>query len=83
MFVKCRLPRSRDDLYPVLPETALTGEQDKPAVFCAVNGLAALRPVSIFGRKDGWVWIASGLSSDDRVIDRPSLFLKEGAHVGD
>ncbi|MDR1893338.1 MAG: efflux RND transporter periplasmic adaptor subunit [Spirochaetales bacterium] len=82
MFVKCRLPRTEDRFYPAIPETALTGEEtEAPAVFCAINGLAVLKPLQIFGRRDGWVWVAEGLSEGDRVIDRPSLFLKEGAHV--
>ncbi|MDR3147129.1 MAG: efflux RND transporter periplasmic adaptor subunit [Treponema sp.] len=83
MFVKCRIPRGEEQHYPAIPETALlrrdSGEEAQ--VFCVVNGIAVLRDIRIAARREGTLWIASGLKEGDLVIDKPSPYLKEGLYV--
>ncbi|MDR0669046.1 MAG: efflux RND transporter periplasmic adaptor subunit [Treponema sp.] len=83
MFITCRIPRGEENYYPAIPETSLlrrdSGEEGQ--VFCAVNGIAVLREVKIAARREGTLWIASGLKEGDLVIDKPSPYLKEGLYV--
>ncbi|MDR2375745.1 MAG: efflux RND transporter periplasmic adaptor subunit [Treponema sp.] len=83
MFIKCRIPRGEEKHYPAIPETSLlrrdTGEEGQ--VFCVVKGIAVLREVKIAARREGILWISSGLKEGDLVIDKPSPYLKEGLYV--
>jgi RND family efflux transporter MFP subunit len=83
MFIRCRIPRGEERRYPAIPETSLlrrdSGEQGQ--VFCAVNGIAVLREIGIAARREGILWVSSGLKEGDLVIDKPSPYLKEGLYV--
>jgi multidrug efflux pump subunit AcrA (membrane-fusion protein) len=83
MFVKCRIPRSQGESLPVIPESSLlrrdSGETGQ--VFCAANGIAVLREVRVRARREGLVWISSGIEEGDMVIDKPSPYLREGLYV--
>jgi membrane fusion protein (multidrug efflux system) len=83
MFIKCRIPRGDGEQYPAIPETSLlqndSGEEGQ--VFCVINGIAVLREIKIRAKKEGVLWIASGLKEGDMVIDKPSPYLKEGRYV--
>jgi len=82
MFIKCAIPRIQDTSYPAIPETALLKTSGAGgSVFCIVNGFAVLKQIQIQAQKDGMVWVSSGLSAGDVVIDKPSPFLKEGEYV--
>jgi len=82
MFIKCVIPRTQNISYPAIPETALLKSSGTEAsVFCIINGIAILKQIQIQAQKDGMVWVSSGLSAGDIVIDKPSPFLKEGEYV--
>jgi multidrug efflux pump subunit AcrA (membrane-fusion protein) len=82
MFIKCLIPRSQEVSYPVMPETALLKSNgNQGSVFCVSNGVAVIKQITIQAQKDGLVWIASGVTERDTVIDKPSPFLKEGEYV--
>jgi multidrug efflux pump subunit AcrA (membrane-fusion protein) len=83
MFVKCRIPRGEGEPLPVIPESSLlrrdSGETGQ--VFCAINGVAVLREVRVRARREGLLWISSGVGEGDMVIDKPSPYLREGVYV--
>ncbi|MDR2136337.1 MAG: efflux RND transporter periplasmic adaptor subunit [Treponema sp.] len=83
MFITCRIPRGEEKRYPAIPETSLlrkdSGEEGQ--VFCVVNSIAVLREIKIAARREGTLWIASGIKEGDLVIDKPSPYLKEGLYV--
>jgi membrane fusion protein (multidrug efflux system) len=82
MFIKCLIPRTEEVSYPVVPETALLrAKNDEGELDCVMNGIAVLKTVSIRAKKNGELWIASGLDEGDVVIDKPSPFIKEGEYV--
>lgn len=82
MFLKCSLPRDEGQEYPVIPETALLEQgENNYFVFSVVKGFLVKKDVSFIEKKDGLVWIESGLNFNDQVIDNPSPFLKEGQNV--
>jgi multidrug efflux pump subunit AcrA (membrane-fusion protein) len=77
MFTKCVIPRSRDIIYPAIPETALVKTEGvEGTVYCVVNDMLVLKTVQIQARKEGIVWVAKGLQENERVVDKPSPFLK-------
>ncbi|MDR1025626.1 MAG: efflux RND transporter periplasmic adaptor subunit [Treponema sp.] len=83
MFIRCRIPRGEEKRLPAIPESSLlqrdSGEEGQ--VFCVISGIAVLRELKIAARKEGFLWIASGLGEGDLVIDKPSPYLKEGLYV--
>ncbi|MDR2747213.1 MAG: efflux RND transporter periplasmic adaptor subunit [Treponema sp.] len=83
MFVKCRIPRGGGEPYPVIPESSLLRRDsgDEGQVFCAVNGIAVLREVTVKARREGLLWISAGIEEGDMVIDKPSPYLREGLYV--
>ena len=82
MFVRCSLLRGKQETYPCITETVLISNNDKNAkVFCVVNNLAVIKAIAIKAHKDGMLWIESGISVGDLVINKPSPFLKEGQYV--
>lgn len=83
MFVKCRIPRGGGKALPVIPESSLLRRDsgDEGQVFCAVNGIAILRELRIETRREGLLWISSGIEEGDMVIDKPSPYLREGVYV--
>jgi RND family efflux transporter MFP subunit len=83
MFVKCRIPRDRGEPFPVIPESSLLRRDstEEGQVFCAINGIAVLREVRVKARREGLLWIDSGIREGDMVIDKPSPYLREGVYV--
>jgi RND family efflux transporter MFP subunit len=83
MFIRCRIPRGEKEQYPVIPETALLRRDSGEAgqVYCAANGIAVLREITIKAKREGFLWIESGVREGDMVIDKPSPYLKEGIYV--
>jgi RND family efflux transporter MFP subunit len=82
MFIRCLIPRTEELFLPVIPETALlTDKGGRDYVFCAAKGAALIRDVKVHSRRDGKIWIETGLTEGDMVIDKPSPFLKEGVPV--
>jgi RND family efflux transporter MFP subunit len=82
MFTKCVIPRSQDIIYPAIPETALVKiDGVEGTVYCVVNDMLVLKTIQIQAQKEGIVWIANGLQENERVVDKPSPFLKEGVYV--
>jgi RND family efflux transporter MFP subunit len=83
MFVKCRIPRGGGEPLPVIPESSLLRRDsgDEGQVFCAANGIAILREVRVKARREGLLWISSGIEEGDMVIDKPSPYLREGLYV--
>jgi membrane fusion protein (multidrug efflux system) len=83
MFIRCRIPQGEGEGYPAIPETSLlrrdSGEEGQ--VYCVINNIAVLREITIKARREGFLWIASGLKEGDLVIDKPSPYLKEGLYV--
>jgi RND family efflux transporter MFP subunit len=83
MFIRCRIPRGEENRFPAIPETSLlqrdSGEEGQ--VFCVINSIAVLREIKIAARKEGFLWISSGIKEGDLVIDKPSPYLKEGIYV--
>ncbi len=82
MFVKCSIPQKTPIPYAYVDEDSLVQKSDSEfAVFCVVNDLAVLKPIDVYRKKDGRVWILSGLKEGDVYIQNPSPFLKEGQYV--
>jgi multidrug efflux pump subunit AcrA (membrane-fusion protein) len=83
MFVKCRIPRGQGEPFPVIPESSLLRRDstEEGQVFCAINGIAVLREVRVKARREGLLWIDSGIREGDMVIDKPSPYLREGVYV--
>lgn len=82
MFIKCLIPRIEETSYPVVPDTALVHTKDNEGeIFCVINGIAVIKTVRVQAKKNGELWISSGLDEGDVVIDKPSPFLKEGEYV--
>lgn len=82
MFVRCSLLKGAQEEYPCVTETVLISNNDKNAkVFCIVNHLAVIKSINIKAHKDGMLWIESGITEGDFVINKPSPFLKEGQYV--
>ncbi|GHV39345.1 hemolysin D [Spirochaetia bacterium] len=82
MFIKCRIPRSQEMSFPVVPETVLARTRgNEGELYCVINGIAVLKTVTVQAKKNGELWISSGLNEGDVVIDKPSPFLKEGEYV--
>ncbi len=92
MFIKCSIQRKSPERYPAIKESCLvssSGNQNASEnnaestakIFAVVNGFAVQKIVSVYGRKDGFVWIRDSLKPGDIVIDNPSPFLKEGQKV--
>jgi membrane fusion protein (multidrug efflux system) len=83
MFVKCRIPRGDGEKYPAIPESSiLQGDAGEDAqVYCVINGIAVIREIKVKAKKEGFLWIASGIKEGDVVIDKPSPYLKDGVYV--
>jgi multidrug efflux pump subunit AcrA (membrane-fusion protein) len=82
MFIRCLIPVTEELVLPAIPETALLTDQGgRDYVFCAAKGTALIKAVKVHSRRDGMLWIETGLAEGERVIDKPSPFLKEGAPI--
>jgi RND family efflux transporter MFP subunit len=82
MFIRCIIPGTEELILPAIPETALLTDQGgRDYVFCAAKGAALIKTVQVHSRRDGMLWIETGLAEGETVIDKPSPFLKEGAPV--
>jgi multidrug efflux pump subunit AcrA (membrane-fusion protein) len=83
MFVKCRIPRGEGEKYPAIPESAVLqgGAAEETQVYCVVNNIAVIREIHVKAKKEGFLWVASGINEGDLVIDKPSPYLKEGMYV--
>nr|WP_318710761.1 efflux RND transporter periplasmic adaptor subunit [uncultured Treponema sp.] len=81
MFINCSLP-SKQEEYLVVPESCIVYHlSENPFVFYISENHVFSRPVKIIFRKNGLVYLESGLKENDVVIDRPSVMLKEGDPV--
>jgi RND family efflux transporter MFP subunit len=80
MFVKCRIPRGDGEKYPAIPESALL-QGENAQVYCVLNGIAVIREITVKAKKEGFLWVASGIKEGDIVIDKPSPYLKDGVYV--
>lgn len=82
MFLKCSLSSNEGEVFPVIPETALIQEEENNfSVFCVVKGILVKKSVKIIEKKDGFIWLETGVTVGDEIIDEPSPFLKEGQIV--
>ena len=82
MFLKCSLSSNEGEVFPVIPETALIQEgENNFSVFCVVKGILVKKSVKIIEKKDGFIWLETGVTVGDEIIDEPSPFLKEGQIV--
>ncbi len=89
MFIKCSIQRKSPERFPAIKESCLISPSNSSEnaaeslakVFIVVNGFAVQKTVSIYGKKDGYVWVRDSLRTGDIVIDNPSPFLKEGQKV--
>ena len=78
-FIPARITLPREDLVPVIPQSALLRTAEGMFVY-AVNGEAYFRTaVKIGAEADGWVEIADGLFAGDQVVTKPveTLYLIE------
>lgn len=83
MFLRCVVPRNNAMELPFLPETVLAHEDEEGfgTVFIVRKGLAVKRKVKIEKKADGYLWISEGIETGEKVVDKPSSFLKEGSRV--
>lgn len=82
MFVKCSIINNVQDEYIKLPESVLLFKNENSGtVFLVKNKLAVQKKIDIRASKDGFIWVSSGISEKDIVINNPSPFLKEGQSV--
>ena len=82
MFVRCEIERTAAKDVPCIPDSALLLSDEKSGkIFCIVNGYAVQKDIVIKAHRDGFVWIADGLSAGEIVVDKPSPFLREGQAV--
>lgn len=82
MFVKIDMDKSVKEKFLSLPETAVIfNNSEKAYVFVVAKSVAVLKDISIKTKENGKVFIEDGIEKDEKVIDRPSPFLKEGDRV--
>lgn len=83
MFVKCSIQRAIPEYLPCIKETALVSSTDSNGkIFCVSDqNYLTLRNIKIKSHKDGLIWIEEGLEAGERVVNKPSSFLREGQHV--
>ena len=82
MFIKCRIQKSSPEFFPCIPNTAIIQGVDGSAkVICVNRNYAVIKSITIKEQKNGYVWIADGLSKNEIVINNPSPFIKEGQIV--
>lgn len=82
MFVKCSIINNVQDEYIKLPESVLLFKNENSGtVFCVKNKLAVQKKIEIRAARDGFIWVTSGISENEIVINNPSPFLKEGQSV--
>ena len=82
MFVKATLEKSTPKKMLCLPQTALLTCSDKRAVFFALqNSYLVKKEIQFEYEKDGYIWFSQGLDVNEKIVDKPSPFLKEGQVV--
>lgn len=82
MFVKCSIINNVQDEYIRLPESVLLYKNENSGtIFAVKNNLVVQKKIEIRASKDGFIWISSGISERDMIINNPSPFLKEGQSV--
>jgi multidrug efflux pump subunit AcrA (membrane-fusion protein) len=82
MFIRCNLKQTAISNFYKIPESALINKSESTgSVFCIKNGFAVQQKITIRYLKNGFIWIDSGITDEDYVIDNPSPFLREGQSV--
>lgn len=82
MFVKCSIEKEKVEERLCFSETAVLSENSTTAkIFTVKNGYAVAKTVEIFRRKDGFIFVKSGLSEGEILLDKPSPFIKEGQKI--
>ena len=82
MFIKCSIQKGEQLKYPCIKDTVLLSNDEKNAkVFTVLNNILVQKNINIIAHKDGLIWIDSGLSEGDIIVNKPSPYLKEGQYV--
>jgi RND family efflux transporter MFP subunit len=81
MFARITIVLQKRDGVPVIEETALVGEKDRPAVFVVNEGVVHRREVRIGLQQGARNEVLEGLSAGDRVVVRGQHMLREGMRV--
>lgn len=82
MFVKCSLKRDDQKKYLKIPESALVFDNgDKAKIYCVSNKHLVQKSIEKKDHKNGFVWIQSGITEKDVIVNNPSPFLREGQNV--
>ncbi len=82
MFIKCKIPRKNAKELITLPESVLLNPEEDTFIFVVKNGIAIKRKIEIVNRTDGKIWILNDEALlNEKIIDNPSAFLKEGCRV--
>lgn len=82
MFVKANLEKTSPKKMFCLPQTALLTCADGRASFFAVqNTYLVKKEIQFEYEKDGYIWFSQALDEKEKIVDKPSPFLKEGQVV--
>ena len=82
MFVKANLEKTSPKKMLCLPQTALLTCADGRASFFAVqNSYLVKKEIQFEYEKDGYIWFTQGIGDKEKIVDKPSPFLKEGQVV--
>ncbi len=82
MFVKANLEKTSPKKMFCLPQTALLTCADGCASFFAVqNSYLVKKEIQFEYEKDGYIWFTQGIGDKEKIVDKPSPFLKEGQVV--
>lgn len=79
MFVTCSIDIVEFENTYAIPETCVIYHRDKDAgVFCISKNHAFYKNIQIKGKKNGNVYVLDDLEKNERIINKPPVYLKEG-----
>lgn len=73
--------RVGDERLPVIPRTALVGQEPSLRAFVVNRGVVEERVVLAGAHAGGGVAILKGLNAGERIVTQPSAEVKDGVHV--
>lgn len=82
MFIKCSIENNDKRDFIIIPESALINiNKENAECFLVKKNIALKQPVIIETIKNGQVYIKTGLSADQIIINNPTSNIKEGTYV--
>lgn len=82
MFINCSFTDSENKEYYIIPETSLIHyKEDECGVYSIYEDHVFYKNVKVHCKKNGIAYIEDGINENEIIVDKPSVFLREGDKV--